>query len=748
MVSDITVIKRDGSKQPLDLDKFHKVVSHACEGITGVSASEVELKSHIQFYNNIKSSDIQETLIKAAANLISEDTPNYQHVAGRLINYHLRKQVYGSYTPPSLREHVERVSGKGLYDNEILSYYDDDEWDKLDKIVKHTRDEHLTFAAMEQFRGKYLVQDRSTNEIFETPQFAYILIAAVLFHEYPKQERLEWIKRYYDAISMQEITLATPVIAGIRTPERQYASCTLIECGDSRDSIKATTNAIVDYVSARAGIGIGAGGIRAVDSSVQGGAKIHTGVRPFYRMFQSAVKSCSQGGIRGGAATLNYMFWHYEFEDLIVLKNGKGTDENRLRQMDYCIQLNRLFYQRYLEGGNITFFSPHDVPELYEAFFSDQDKFEELYQRAENNTRLRKKTLSAKEVFETILDERFTTGRVYTMNVDHANTHGSFRPELAPIRMTNLCVEITLPTVPVSLDGSGEIALCILSAINMGAVRDDQHLEELCRLAVHALNCLIDFQEYPQEQAKRATEKRRPLGIGISNLAYWLAKNDMSYTNCDYDQLDEFFEAYSYYLIKASSEATKYHGACPGYDDTKYSQGIVPLDTYKADVDQLTSRKPTKDWDGLRKMIQRDKMANSTLMAGMPSETSSQAANATSGFDPIRSLITVKQSKDGVLSQVVPEYWKLKNKYEPLWEIKDARSMIYVAAVAQKWMDQSISTNTSYNPLHYPNQKVPQSILGRDVLTAYKFGLKTLYYNNTNDQAGEEQVEDCESCKL
>jgi ribonucleoside-diphosphate reductase alpha chain len=751
MISIINVVKRDGEKEPLNLDKFHKVVEHACEGITGVSVSQIELSSQIQFYNNIKTSDIQETLINSAAKLISDETPNYQYVAGRLINYHLRKEVYGDFKPPHLFDHVTKLVKKRLYDKELLKMYDIDEWDKLDKIIKHGRDDLLTYAAMEQFRGKYLVKNRATGQIFETPQMVYLLVAAVLFHKYPKETRLDWVRRYYDAISQHHISLPTPVLSGVRTTERQFSSCVVVECADSLNSICTTSTVIKKYISARAGLGILGGFIRAEGDEVKGGSKRHTGIRPYWRSMQSDVRSCSQGGVRNGAGTMNYHFFHKEFPDLIVLKNNRGTHETRLTHMDYCVHVNRLFYQRYLEGGNISFFSPKDTEELVAAFYRNDPDFEQMYIAAENS-RIPRITLPAKEVMEDMLaKERVDTGRIYIMNIDHANDHSSFT---IPIKGTNLCVEITLPTHPLEheFDEEGEIALCTLSAINWGKASSDpeacdEWMREMCQLAVRALNELLDYQDYPFAAARNATMKRRPLGVGIVNLAYWIAKNDMTYTNADLNKIDEMVERQMFYLLETSADLAEERGPCPGWNETKYSKGILPLDTYKSFMDTLISRKPTKDWEGLRIRFTTVGGFNSTVAAGMPGETSSQVVNATSGVDPIRALVSYKKSKDGVLAQVVPEHRNLGSKYEVIWEMKSPRGYLEVCATIQKWFDQSISTNTSYNPLNYDekdeegNPRIPLSVIVGDILYAYKLGLKTLYYNNVLDNSGEDENE-------
>ena len=750
MNSNIQISKRDGTKEDLELDKLHKVVFYACEGITGVSASEVEIRSHIQFYNGMSSVDIQETLIKSAADLISEETPGYQYVGGRLINYHLRKMVYGEFEPWHIKKIVERNVEIGFYDEELIASYDDDEWSAINDFINHDRDENLTYAAMEQFRGKYLVKNRVTNEIFETPQVAYALIAATLFAHYPKDTRMQWVKDYYDAISTFDVSLPTPVMAGVRTPQRQFSSCVLIETDDSLDSINATTSSIVKYVSQKAGIGIGAGSIRALGSPIRAGDAYHTGVIPFYKMFQSATRSCSQGGVRNGAATLYYPIWHYEVEDLLVLKNNKGTEDNRVRHMDYGVQFSKLFYERLISGGNITLFSPHDVPGLYESFFADQDKFKELYEAAERKTSIRKKSLPAAQLFASFMEERKNTGRIYLMNVDHANDHGAFKPDLAPIKQSNLCCEINLPTKPLNAfnDEEGEIALCTLSAINWGNIRKPEDFAKPCELAVRGLDALLTYQNYPVKAAERSTMKRRPLGVGIINLAYFLARNDTTYSNPDLDLIDEYAEAWSYYLIKASADLAVEQGACPGTNETRYGDGLTPNQTYKQEVDDLVKHKERMDWKGLRKQLAATGIRNSTLMALMPAETSAQISNSTNGIEPPRAFVSVKQSKDGVLKQVVPGYPRLKNKYELLWDQQSPEGYIKIMAVLQKYIDQGISVNTSYNPQHYEDEKIPMSTMLQHLLMAYKYGTKQLYYFNTYDGSGDDMSDRVEGIEL
>jgi ribonucleoside-diphosphate reductase alpha chain len=759
----LTVVKRDGRREPLNLEKFHKVTMWACEGLSNVSASEIEMKSSIQFYNGIKTSDIQETLIKAAADLISEETPGYQYVAGRLINYHLRKEVYGNYTPWELGNHILEVVSYDYYDKDILKYYTLDDMAELSSYINHERDFNIAYAGMEQFRGKYLVKNRVTGKIFETPQMSMMLIAMILFKDYPANTRLGWVKDFYDAVSTFQISLPTPIMAGLRTPQKQFSSCVLIESDDSLDSITATTSAITKYVSQKAGIGINAGRIRAIGSPIRNGDTSHTGVIPFFRLFQSAVRSCSQGSVRNGAATLYYPAWHLEVEDLLVLKNNKGTEDNRIRHMDYCVQFNKVMYERLLTGGNITLFSPNDVPELYDSFFIDVDKFRELYERAEKNTKLRKKIIPAIELFSKFLQERKDTGRIYLMNVDHANDHGSFIKHLAPIHQSNLCCEIDLPTKPINniLDTNGEISLCTLAAINWGKIREPSDFERPCTLVVRALDALLDYQEYPVAAACISTMDRRPLGIGIINLAYWLARNDLRYSEIDslgLAKLHEYLEAWSYYLIKASVELAQEKGSCEKTSETKYSQGIFPIDTYKKEVDELVPPVYKMDWEKLRKTASRSGIRNSTLMAIMPAETSAQVSNSTNGIEPPRSLVSIKQSKDGVMKQVVPDIRRLKNKYDLLWDQKSPEGYLKICAVIQKFVDQGISVNTSYNPLHYAGEQIPMSELMQHIVMCYKYGLKQLYYFNTFDGAGEIELpeleavfsedDSCESCVI
>lgn len=757
----INVVKRDGNKELLDIDKIHKVLEWACDGITGVSVSEIELKSQIQFTNNIKTSDIHETLIKSASELISEDTPNYQYVAGRLISYQLRKTVYGQYEPFTLKEHFDRISDLGYYDPILGDSYSDEEWDTLNKAIKHDRDNDLVYVGMEQLRSKYLVKDRVTGVIYETPQMCFMLIAMTLFNSY-KEDRIKWVKDLYDALSTFDISLPTPVMAGVRTPDRQYSSCVLIGVDDSLDSITAASTAAVKYVSRKAGIGFGLN-IRAEGSDIRNGAAKHTGVIPFIKLLAASIKSCSQGALRGGAATLYLPIYHKEIEDILVLKNNKGTEETRCRTVDYGIQFNKLFYERLITGGDITLFSANDVSkEMHDAFFVDPDKFKILYEKLERSTKVKnKKVVSAQYLFELFMQERKETGRIYFMNVDHMNSHGPFIEEDAPITTSNLCVEVGIPVKPLEHihDENGEIAQCILGGINHGKIKKTSDFEKPALLLVRALNALIDHQDYPVEAGKRSTLGRRPIGIGIINYAYWLAKNGTNYSNPDLDLIHEYAEGFAYWITKASIDYAKEFGACPMVNETKYGNGIFPIDTYKKDVDELAAPVYKYDWDSLREEAIKYGIANSTLTALFPAETSSQVSNSTNGIDPIRDIVSYKRSKDGVLAQVAPEPMKLKNKYEKLFEPESPRGYISIMAVLQKFIDQSISLNTTYNPDYFPDREIPMSTMLTDLLFCYKYGIKTGYYFNEYDGSGEIRVEDipeleqsefieedCESC--
>jgi ribonucleoside-diphosphate reductase alpha chain len=751
------VKKRDGRLEPADFDKVHNVLMWAATGLNNVSVSQVEIKSKIQMYDGIETSKIHEVMIKSAADLISKESPDYQFLAARLAIFHIRKKAYGKFTPPSLFDHVSKLTQMGKYDKGILESYSKQEIDEMDQYIDHDRDLNFSYAAVKQLEGKYLVQNRVTKEIYESPQMLYVLIAACLFAHYDKDVRMSYIKRFYDVTSQFKLSLPTPIMSGVRTPTRQFSSCVKIDCGDSLDSINAAASSIVKYVSQRAGIGINGGRIRALGSKIRDGEGFHTGLIPFYKYFQSAVKCCSQGGVRGGAATLFYPIWHLDVESLLVLKNNRGVEENRVRHMDYGVQINKVMYDRLIKGEDITLFSPNDVPGLYDAFFQDQALFEELYKKYEQDIFIRKTKIKAVDLFSLFMQERAGTGRVYVMNVDHCNTHSAFLEELATVYISNLCLEITLPTKPLNdvSDDEGEIALCTLSAFNLGAISDLSELEELADIAVRALDSLLDYQSYPVKAAKKATLSRRALGVGVINYAYYLAKNGVRYTDGSALSLThKTFEAIQYYLLKASNKLAMEVGACDAFSETKYSKGILPIDTYKKDVDEVCNEPLHLDWDGLRASILAHGLRNSTLTALMPSETSSQISNATNGIEPPRGLVSVKASKDGVMKQVVPEIETLADSYELLWDMNSNQGYIKLVAVMQKFVDQAISANTNYDPAKYPGSKVPMKELLRDLLTAYKYGLKTLYYHNTRDGASDEQNEissdGCESgaCKI
>ncbi|WP_395480062.1 class 1a ribonucleoside-diphosphate reductase subunit alpha [Candidatus Curculioniphilus buchneri] len=736
------VTKRDGRKETINLDKIHRVIDWAAKGLNNVSVSQVELRSHIQFYEGIKTTDIHETITKAAADLISKEAPDYQYLAARLAIFHLRKKAYGQFEPPKLYDHVARLVEMGKYDQHLLEDYNIHEFNQMDSFIDHWRDMNFSYAAVKQLEGKYLVQNRITCEIYESAQFLYILVAACLFSNYPCTTRLCYVKHFYDAISTFKISLPTPIMSGVRTPTRQFSSCVLIECGDSLDSINATSSAIVKYVSQRAGIGINAGRIRALGSPIRGGEAFHTGCIPFYKYFQAAVKSCSQGGVRGGAATLFYPIWHLEIENLLVLKNNRGIEDNRVRHIDYGVQLNKLMYQRLIKGENITLFSPSDVPGLYDSFFSNQNEFEKLYTQYEKDNSIHQRRIKALDLFSLMMQERASTGRIYVQNVDHCNTHTPFNAEIAPVRQSNLCLEITLPTKPLEdiNDNDGEIALCTLSAFNLGEINSLEDLDKLAPLAVRALDELIDYQKYPVPAAKRGAMGRRALGIGVINFAYYLAKNGVRYSDGSANNLTHStFEAIQYYLLKASCDLAKERGACPWFNETTYAQGILPIDTYKKDLDSITNEPNHYDWETLRTDIKAYGLRNSTLSALMPSETSSQISNATNGIEPPRGLVSIKVSKDGILRQVVPESIRLQHSYEFLWEMSNNDGYLHLVGVMQKFIDQAIAANTNYDPAQFPAGKVPMKQLLKDLLTAYKFGVKTLYYQNTRDGAEDMQ---------
>jgi len=814
----ILIKKRDGSKEEFDAEKIHKILFWATEGIAGVSVSQIEMKSQLQMYAGIKSTDIHEILIAAAHELICEDTPNYQWVAARLRLFQIRKEAIGQYEPIPLLDLVKRNVKLEYYTGELLSWYTEEEWETIDSFIQHDRDYSYAYAGIEQIRGKYLVQNRVSKTVYETPQYMNVLIAATVFNNYPKSTRLHFVKEFYDSLSKMQISLPTPIMSGLRTKVKQFSSCVLIESDDSLQSINATTSSIVNYISQKAGIGIEASKIRAVNSPIRNGDAKHTGVTPFFRLFQAAVKSCSQGGVRGGAAVLNSVFWHLEIENILQLKNNKGTEENSARQLDYCVLFNGFAYERLLSGGDLTLFNPSEVKDLHAAFYSDQAKFKELYEKYEKTPGLMKKTIPARDLFSLFHTERKETGRIYKLNIDHANSHGAFNPEVAPIKMSNLCLEVILPTNPVNdinggfektyikvpyeklddyfvwkalnkecvlrsglnkyffdamgeegkesieyvyfnelveIEKAPEIALCTLAAINMGQIKESIDFKKPTELLVRALNEILDYQDYPVDAAKIATMKRRPLGVGFINIAYWLAKNGFTYSGMEgLSRWHEMTEAFQYYLISASVEVAKEKGMpCAAFSETKYSKGILPIDTYKKTIDSEIGKIDLKlNWERLRQDVLTYGMYNSTLSAGMPSEASSLVSNATNGFEAPRSYVSVKGSGEGRLKQVVPGFPKLKSKYELMWDQKDCRGYLRICAIAQKFFDQTISTNTFYNPDFYGGD-VPMSELIKDDIYAYKLGLATLYYCNTYDGQSDEvndKDDDCAggACKI
>ena len=767
----IKVKKRNGAVEGLNLEKIHKVVEEACEGLgSGVSASQIEMNSGLQFFDGIETKDIQEILVRSASDLISLETPNYQFAAARLLLYGLYKQVFGAHWVkgyPSVHDHATNCVSRCVYDDEIMDKYTMEEWDKIDTFIDHGRDYLFTYAGLRQVTDKYLVQDRSGGEVFETPQYMYIMIAVTLFQNYPKETRLDYVRKYYDAISKHKINIPTPIMAGVRTPLRQFASCVLVDIDDTLDSIFSSDMAIGYYVSQRAGIGINAGRIRGINSKIRGGEVQHTGVVPFLKKFESTVRCCTQNGIRGGSATVHFPIWHQEIEDIIVLKNNKGTEDNRVRKLDYSIQISKLFYERFIADGDISLFSPKDVPGLYDAFGTDA--FDDLYKRYESDGHIKKKTVKAQALVLDLLKERAETGRLYIMNIDHCNSHSSF---LDKVNMSNLCQEITLPTDPINHidDRDGEIALCILSAINVGKINKLDELESLCDLAVRGLEELIDYQNYPVQAAERSTLARRSLGIGYIGLAHYLAKQGEHYDDKRaWKLVHDLSEAFQYYLLRSSNTIAQEKGACEAFHRTKYADGILPIDTYKRDIDEFCGAELNYDWENLRASILEHGLRHSTLSAQMPSESSSVVSNATNGIEPPRGYLSVKKSKKGPLKQIVPQFTTLKNNYTLLWEMKDNDGYIKVIAAMQKFFDQAISGNWSYNPENYDNNEVPVSVMAGDLLKTFKYGWKTSYYQNTYDQKEEEpqlteekkesiedlltqilesEEDDCDSCKI
>ena len=765
----INVQKRDSSVEPLNLDKVHKMVEEACNGLSGVSASQVEMNSGLQFEDGITTEQIQEILIRSASDLITLENPNYQFVAARLLLFGLRKQVFNKNVwkegmPGVFDVALYNATVNKVYDEDIIDKYTEEEWSKINSWIDHERDMLFTYAGIRQVVDKYLVQDRSSGETYETPQYMYMMIAVTLFADYPLNTRLDYVRRYYNAISKHKINIPTPIMAGVRTPLRQFASCVLVDADDTLDSIFSSDMAIGRYVAQRAGIGINAGRIRGVNSKIRGGEVQHTGVIPFLKKFESTVRCCTQNGIRGGSATVHFPIWHQEIEDILVLKNNKGTEDNRVRKLDYSIQISKIFYERFIKNEDISLFSPHDVPGLYDAYGTGN--FDDLYKSYESDGSIPRKTIGGQELILALLKERAETGRIYIMNIDHCNFHSSFKDK---VYMSNLCQEITLPTKPLNhIDGDGEIALCILSAINIGKLKSNEELEELCDLAVRGLEELIDYQNYPITAAEVSTKNRRSLGIGYIGLAHYLARNGEHYDDPGaWKLVHDLTESFQYYLLKSSNQLAKEKGKCGYFDRTKYADGILPIDTYKTDVDEIVPNELNHDWSSLRLSIQQHGLRHSTLSAQMPSESSSVVSNETNGIEPPRDYLSVKKSKKGPLKQIVPQFTSLKNNYTLLWEMKSNKGYINIVAVMQKFFDQAISGNWSYNPENYPDNEVPVSVMAQDFLTTYKYGWKTSYYQNTYDSKTDDveeekkqsiedllndilqgEEEDCDSCKI
>lgn len=784
----INVVKRNGNKEPLNLDKIHNMLFKACDGLTGVSVSDIALKARLSFYDGITSKEIHAALIKSAADLISETGVNYQYVAGNLLNYDLRKTAWGGMEPPRLFDHINKMVALGYYTEELLEFYTEAEWDKMDAFIDHDRDFKMTYIGLNEYITKYAIRDRSVKDLvpMETPQITYILIAALSAFQ---SRNLKQVKSFYNNFSQWNVSLPTPIMAGLRSPTKQFSSCTLISAGDSLESISAANTAIMKYAAKKAGIGIDMSRVRAEGAPVGKEKAIkHTGVVPFLRSAEGALKSCSQGGVRGASATATLTLWHLEVMDLIVLKNNKGTPDNRVRKLDYSFQVNNYLYNRLIEGEDITLFSPSEkeTPGLYDAFFADADEFARLYEKYEKDPTIRKKKISSNELFSALMIERKETGRIYIFNVDNVNQFSTFKKS---ITTSNLCQEITLVTVPMgtyetttkrigsdllasemellnathnvtdikienydvaagSLDlkvtkDISEIALCTLAAINLGNVTNLDDLEHSCRDAVYSLDSLLDYQDYMVTAARTSTEKYRPLGIGITNLAYYLAKNGLKYSDqAAYDLMHDTMEAISFYCIKASIELAKEKGRCPGFEETKWADGLLPIDRYNKNVDRISNPSLKLDWNWLREQLALYGIRNATLIAMMPAESSSRIFNSTNGVEPIRSLITTKMNKSHISRQIVPEFSRLKNKYDPLWEMTSMEGIIKLMAVLQKFTCQSISTNLSYNPAHYENGEIPMTVMVGDLLMANFYGIKTLYYHNNRDASDDTKVED------
>ena len=775
----ITVIKRSGNKEPLAVEKWQAQVAKVCAGIADVSQSMIEIKAQLHFYDNITTKEIDGITLRAIVDLIDvEQNPdvghtNYQYVAGKQRLSMLRKDVYGSYQPPHLYEIIKKNIGVGLYTPELLEWYSKEDWDKMNEMIDHSKDEEYSYAAIEQLIEKYLVRNRATKEIYETPQVRYMVAAATVFHkEEPNTARMRCIKEYYNAASDGLFTLATPVLAGLGTPTKQFSSCVLIRSDDDLDSIFASGEMMAKYASKRAGIGLEIGRLRPLGSPIRGGEIMHTGMIPFLKKWFGDLRSCSQGGIRNASATVFYPIWHHQFDDLIVLKNNQGTEETRVRHMDYGVVLSAFFWRRFKNKEDITFFDPNEVPDLYEAFYKNTSQFEELYVKYEKRKDLRKKTMSAEEVFKAgILKERTDTGRIYLVFIDNVMNQGPFDPEYHTIYQSNLCCEILLPTRPFKRldDEEGRIALCTLGSINWGAFRNPEDMRRACRILQRSLCNILDYQDFLSIQSKLSNDEIQPLGIGITNLAYWHAKRGMKYG--DKDALAEvkvWMEHQAFYLTEATVELAKERGKCKDSDRTRYGQGIFPWERRAQGVNELTDFTPELDWETLRKEMKTHGVRNATLMAVAPVESSSVVINSTNGIEMPMSLISTKESKAGSFTQVVPEYNRLKNKYQLMWDQTDCQGYLKTAAVLAAYVDQSISTNTFYNPAHFPERKVPTTLIAKNLMQAQLWGIKTFYYSLINKQGAKHEdktpevhyngfyereaetsiEEDCEACKL
>jgi len=741
----ITVVKRDGSREPLDLTKWQTQVSRICQGVSDVSQSMIEIRSNPHFYDGISTKEIDSITLRAIVDLIDvESNPdightNYQYVAGRQRYHMLRKDVYGSSIIPHLYDIVKRNIATGLYTKELLEWYSEADWNRMNDMLDHDKDQEYSYAAIEQLIEKYLVKNRSTKEIYETPQVRYMIAAATVFHrEEPNKARLRYIKDYYDAASDGLFTLATPVLAGLGTPTKQFSSCVLIRSDDDLDSIFASGEMMAKYASKRAGIGLEVGRVRPLGSPIRGGEIMHTGMLPFLKKWFSDLRSCSQGGIRNASATVFYPIWHYQFDDLIVLKNNQGTDETRVRHLDYGVVLSSFFWRRFREQGNITFFDPNEVPDLYEAFYSNTVLFEELYVKYENTLGLRKKTISAEEVFKGgILKERTDTGRIYLVFIDNVMNQGPFDPEYHTIYQSNLCCEILLPTKSFKRldDEKGRISLCTLGSINWGMFRHPEDMRRACRILQRSLCNILDYQDYLSIQSKLSNEEIQPLGIGVTNLAYWHAKRGLKYGEpAALSEVKSWMEHQAYYLTEATIELAKERGKCKDSDKTYYGQGIFPWERRAKGVNELADFTPELDWEVLREQAKQYGVRNATLMAIAPVESSSVVINSTNGIELPMSLISTKESKAGSFTQVVPEYHKLRNKYQLMWEQTDCVGYIKTAAVLAAYVDQSISTNTFYNPAHYADRRVPTTLIAKNLMQAHKWGIKTFYYSLINKQ--------------